>query len=120
MGTIVSTELVHHGERRDRLGRQHVPVERRRELLAAFRESGLTRARFARQEGLRYTTFCTWVQQEGKASGRPKPPEASVRFAEVTLPVPAPRGLEVQLPCGAIARGSNAAELAKLIRALRA
>jgi hypothetical protein len=60
------------------------------------------------------------VQQEGKASGRPKPPEAPVRFAAVTLPVPAPGGLEVQLPCGAIARGPNAVELAQLIRGLHA
>jgi transposase-like protein len=95
-------------------------VERRRELLAAFRESGLTRARFARQEGLRYSTFYTWVQQEGKPSGRPKPPVPPVRFTEVALPVPASRGLEVQLPCGAIARGSSVAELAQLVRALRA
>ena len=119
MGTTVSTELVHHGERRDQLGRQHVPAERRRELVAAFRESGLTRVAFARQEGVRYPTFCTWVQQAGKPSGRPKPP-APVRFAEVALPVPATRGLEVQLPCGMIARGPDAAELAALVRALRA
>ena len=69
---------------------------------------------------MRYTNFCTWVQQEGKLGGRPQPPEATVRFAEVALPVPAPRGLEVQLPWGAIARGPNATELARLIRALRA
>jgi transposase-like protein len=96
-----------------------MPVERRRELLRLFRESGLTRSEFARQEGLRYTTFCTWVQQEAKPNAQSTPPETPVRFAEVALPVSAPQGLEVQLPCGAIARGSNAAELAKLIRALR-
>ena len=119
MGTTVSPELVHHGERRDRLGRQRVPVERRRELVAAFRERGLTRVAFARQEGVRYPTFCTWVQQAGKPGGRPKPP-ARVRLAEVALPASAARGLEVQLPCGAIARGPDAAELAALVRALRA
>ena len=78
MGTTVSPELVHHGERRDRLGRQHVPVERRRELVAAFRESGLTRVAFARQEGVRYPTFCTWVQQAGKPDG---PAEAAAGTA---------------------------------------
>jgi hypothetical protein len=36
MGTTVATELVHHGERRDRAGRQHVPRERREQLLTRF------------------------------------------------------------------------------------
>ena len=73
MGTTVTTELVQDGARRDRLGRRHLSTERRLALLAQFRGSGLTREAFARQEGLRYTTFCGWVQ-------RPKPKGSGFRF----------------------------------------
>lgn len=69
MRTTVTTELVHHGERRDRAGRQHVPRERREQLVAAFRESGLTRRAFARRDGIRYTTFCNWTQHAAKRAG---------------------------------------------------
>ena len=109
-----------HGERRDRLGRRHVPVERRRELLADFRASGLTRTAFARREGLRYTTLCTWVQREPKAPGRPKPPGALVQFAEVALPASAAGRLEVRLADGTTLHGGQVEELAALVRALRA
>ena len=51
MGTMVTTELVQDGARRDRIGRRHLPTERRLALLAQFRGSGLTREAFARQEG---------------------------------------------------------------------
>lgn len=125
MGTTVSAELVHHGEQRDRIGRQRMPAERRRELLAAFRQSGLTRSGFARREGIRYTTFCTWVQKEEKPlSGevprrKPKSAAPTVRFAQVGLPVSPARGLEVRLPDGTTVRGAGVEELAGLVRALR-
>ncbi len=127
MGTTVSTELVHHGEQRDRIGRQRMPAEGRRQLLAAFRESGLTRAGFARREGLRYTTFCTWVQKAEEppaAPGagprtNPKPAAPTVRFAQVGLPPGAARGLEVRLPDGTTLRGASVEQLAGLVRALR-
>ena len=130
MGTTLSTEVVHHGERRDRLGRVHVPLERRRQLLAEFRESGLTRRAFAKREGVSYTTFCTWTQREdrksdagGNAKARPKPscPERPkrVNFAEVVVPAGMPGGLEVRLPDGTTLRGERVDELAALARALR-
>jgi transposase-like protein len=139
MGTTITTELVHHGERRDALGRRHLPSARRRELLALFRESGLTRQAFARREGIRYTTFCTWVQRAQKTPApaaapattlRPRFPRAqaaaaasAMRFTEVALP-PGAAGtylsLEVRLPDGTTLRGKRAESLAALIRALRA
>ena len=69
MATITTTELIDTGEKRDALGRRHTPRERRVELLAAYRQSGLTQTAFARREGIRYSTFCTWAQverQQGK------------------------------------------------------
>lgn len=124
MGTTVTTELVHHGERRDRAGRQHVPRERREQLVAAFRESGLTRRAFARREGIRYTTFCNWTQRAAKRDGAGLAAVAPVRFAEVALPASSSTsasdgGLEVRLADGTTVRGGSVEELAALVRALR-
>ena len=85
-----------------------------------FRKSSLTRRAFARQEGIRYTTFCSWLQQEEAADGRGTAvTKAAVRFAEVALPSSAGRSLEVRLPDGTTVRGERVGELAALVRALR-
>lgn len=124
-------ELVETGEKHDVLGRRRTPAERREELLAAYRASGLTQSAFARREGIRYSTFCTWAQAERRSGGLPPAPAGrkrrrvgspAVRFAEVRLPgiaAPVP-GLEVRLPDGTLLRGGSAVELAALVRALRA
>lgn len=76
-------------------------------------------AAFARREGLKYSTFAGWVL---KCTARGPRRVAPVRFAEVRLPsasgVPTP-SLEVRLIDGTVARGTNAGELAALVRALR-
>ena len=126
------TELIETGEKRDVLGRQHTPSERRAELLAAYRTSGLTQSAFAQREGIRYSTFCTWAQAERRSGGLPPAPTEkkrrrrfgapAVRFAEVRLPTVAAAapGLEVRLPDGTLLRGGSTQELAALVRALRA
>ena len=119
MGNTVATELVNHGERRDRIGRRHLPRERREQLLAAFRESGLTRVVFARREGIRYTTFCNWTQRAAKR-GLSASAATPMRFAEVALPASlSASGLEVRLTDGTVVRGGRAEEVAALVRALR-
>ena len=117
-----TTELVVTGETRDRLGRTITPVARRAELVTAWRASGMTQAAFAQREGVRYTTFVSWVQEEGrKPAPRPAPvrPPGRINFAEVRLPAANAAGLEVRLPDGTVVRGGNAADLATLVRALR-
>ena len=122
--TTVTTELVETGEQRDRIGRKITPAVRRAELVAAWRENGLTQAAFARREGVTYSSFAAWVQAARRSeAGAPKPKMAAVRFAEVRLPRPLPAAalpLEVRLPDGTVLRGTHAAELATLVRALRA
>ena len=69
---------------------------RRHELLAAFDRSGLSAAAFAREQGIRYSTFCGWRHrqvQRGPAPG----------FVEVELSAP-PLGVELLLELGATAR----------------
>jgi hypothetical protein len=97
----------------------------------AWRESGLTQAEFARREGITYSSFAAWVQAErrvaegGSRAAKPaiRPPQR-VNFTEVRLPATAGSapslGLEVRLPDGTVLRGGSGAELAKLVRALRA
>lgn len=43
-------------------------VGQRAKVLAAFERSGLSGAAFARQQGIKYSTFCAWRQQQVKAS----------------------------------------------------
>lgn len=118
MGAIVA-ELVETGEKRDGRGRRLNSAERREELLGAFRASGLTMAAFARREQVSYSTFAGWVLRSQRRGGRRKKP---VRFAEVRLGTPlvtAPAVLEVRMADGTVVRGSVAAEVAALVRALR-
>ena len=78
-------------------------------------------AAFARREGINYATFAGWVAKAGKVAA----PKSPLRFAQVRLPfppLPAPAAsapLEVRLPDGTSVRGSNVAEVAALVRALR-
>lgn len=117
--TTATTELVETGERRDLRGRRITPAARRDELVAAWRQSGLTQAAFARREGVRYPTFASWVQEARRTGERPAAPK--MRFAEVQVPaaVGAPP-LEVRLPDGTLIRGGCARAVAALVRALKA
>lgn len=119
--TIGAMELVETGKTRDRRGRRITPAERREELVAAWRQSGLTQAEFARREGVRYPTFASWVQQARKAAGGKQTPAPQVRFAEVqAAAMEAAPLLEVRLPDGTVVRGASAREVAAVVRALGA
>lgn len=70
--------------------------QQRAKILAAFERSGLSAAAFARQRGIKYTTFCFWRQHRDKA-------KRSAAFTEVELSDP-PREAEVLIELGSQAR----------------
>jgi hypothetical protein len=51
--------------------RRGTTPSRRAELLAAFDRSGLSAAAFAREHGVRYTTFCNWRHRLAKTPSSP-------------------------------------------------
>lgn len=118
---VAETQLIETGEKHDGRGRKIRPTDHREEYVRTYQSSGLTMAAFARREGLKYSTFAGWVL---KCAARGPGRVAPVRFAEERLPLPSASGvptpsLEVRLIDGTVARGTNAGELAALVRALR-
>jgi transposase-like protein len=79
---------------------------RRAQLLAAFDQSGLSAADFARQHGLHYTTFCGWRHRRAKHSSPPA-------FVQVELaPPPVAEGLIIELEVGARLRVESSRQIA--------
>ncbi|PTX94443.1 hypothetical protein [Opitutus sp. ER46] len=117
--TLTAMEVVDTGEKRDGRGRRITPPGRRDELVAAWRQSGMTLTAFARREGVNYTTFCSWVQQREREAGAA--PGDKVRFAEVQVSAAASSEavVEVRLADGTVVRGARAGEVVAVVRALR-
>ena len=113
----ISAEVVDDKQKRDTRGRRIVAAERRAELLAAYDAGGLTQRAFARREGVNFHTLVGWLQRR-RGEGAVAP---AMRFQElcVASSAKADGTLEVTLPGGLIVRGSSAAAVAELVRALR-
>ena len=113
----ITTELVETGAKRDGRGRRIATPAERVALIAQYRDSGLTQRAFAEREGIKFSTFTSWVQGR-RYAGKPG---RRVRFAEVPVMPQSPVmiGLAVQLPDGVVVRGSIVGEVAALVRALR-
>jgi transposase-like protein len=104
----------------DTKGRVRASKEQRRIILAEFERSGLSAAQFARQSGLKYSTFAGWLQRSRRRS-RPGP-KSKVRLLEAVVgPAALNPALVVQLPGGArleIRGTSQVALAAALVQAL--
>jgi len=106
----------------DTEGRLRVTRAQKRDILAAFGQSGESLPRFARRVGLKYSTLARWVQLS-----RPRPTNSkpSLRLLEAVVespPVPATGALLVlHLPGGVrveVANETQAALAASVVRAL--
>jgi len=58
----------------DVAGRVRTPKEKREEIVAAYRRSGMTGRQFAQYSGVKYPTLMSWV---GKAGGNGSVPDAA-------------------------------------------
>ena len=103
---------------RDSRGRKIIAEARWRELVAQYEGSGLTQTKFARREGINYSTFVAWLGRCRRT--RLMPGNASRHFVEAQLPEEnvAARRLEVQLPNGVVVRGEEIVTLVALVKAL--
>jgi hypothetical protein len=114
----ISAELVETGAKRDSRGRRLALREEAQAAIAAFERSGLTQSEFAEREGIKYYTFTGWLKRyRGR---REKPAFVQVRMAKPT-PTPKPTSkskLTVKLPSGLVVRGTDAVQVAELIRLL--
>jgi transposase-like protein len=125
METIV-TEVVDEQGARDTRGRRITSQQRRAELLAQYKTSGMTQKAFAKRAGVNIHTFISWLadQKRGEAAGAlGARAGAPVGFVELRTPALASAGmavLEVVLRDGRVARGSDAGALASLVRQLEA
>ena len=123
METII-TELVDDQSLRDARGRSIASQQRRAELLAEYKTSGMTQKAFARHAGVNIHTFVSWLADQRRGVLSAAAPSAPAGFVEVGVSagLVAPRApfLEVVLRDGRIARGCDAAALAQLTRLLEA
>ena len=67
----------------DTQGRVRVSKEQRRVILAEFERSGVSAARFAKVNGIKYSTFAGWAQHHRRTT--PKRPVRSVRLLEAVV-----------------------------------
>jgi transposase-like protein len=115
-----TTELIESGTKVDGRGRRIVTAKERETLIAAYQSSGMTQRAFAQREGIKYSTFTSWIQGRRHATAVSTKPH----FAEVAVltgsVAPVTSGeLSVQLPDGMLIRGTMAREIGELIRLLR-
>ena len=89
-------------------------------MLETFGTSGMTQEAFARREGINRYTLATWLRKKRQEALK-QAPSVPQRFVELGLPRSTASRfcLEVVLPDGLIVRGSEAKQLAALIRGLR-
>jgi len=103
----------------DTKGRVRTSKEQRRVILAEFERSGLSAAQFARQSGLKYSTFAGWRQRyrQRKRPGL----KSAVRLLEaVVAPTPLILPLQLQLPGGVRLQVHEASQVPLVVALVRA
>lgn len=103
----------------DQINRTRYTPEYKREVLAAFESSSLSAPVFAKRCGIKYPTFAAWIaaRKRGRQTAAVGNAPAFL-VAEVASSTNGP-ALEVQLPCGAVARASDAEQIRLLAALLR-
>jgi transposase-like protein len=93
----------------------------RAEILAAFDQSGVSAAEFARLVGVKYPTLAGWLHRRGRPRGEVGPGRSpAVRFVEAAVPPPeAPAPVELELPAGVRLRFTSPAQVPLVVALLR-
>ena len=109
----------------DRIGRSQYRPQYKAEVLAAFRESGMSGRAFAEQCGIKYATFASWVTKANKGTAQEAITSCSSPFALAEFESPGAStsrpALEIKFPGGAIATATSCDQvrlLADLLKAL--
>lgn len=111
-----TTDLIDTGMKRDGRGRRIAAAQERQALITAYRSSGMTQRAFAQREGVKYSTFTSWLQGRRRATAA----STKASFSEVAIaPTFTSEALSVQLPDGTLIRGCCARDIAQLVQALR-
>jgi len=116
----VSTSII---LKTDRIGRTHYSEQYKSDALEAYDRSSLSGPVFAKQCGIKYPTFASWVSKRQKASASPVSsgqPNAFI-LAELSEDFSNGDALEIQLPGGATVRVSSTHHvnlLAQLLKTL--
>jgi hypothetical protein len=109
---MIAAELVETGAKRDRRGRRLAIRAEAQAAIAAYDRGGLTQREFAEREGIKFFTFTGWLKRYRSEAGKRA-------FAQVRVAGAAPRSeLVVSLPSGLVVRGTDAAQVADLIKRL--
>ena len=109
-GTIVKS---------DHSGRTRYTAQYKQEVVAAFESSSLSAPEFARQCGIKYSTFAAWIAARKRGESKPvRKTLPAFLVAEVAAETGA-TALEVRLPGGAVARATDAEQIHLLAALLR-
>ena len=120
---LIETEVCVESGKSDRQGRRIRGAAEWSSILDRYDQSGLTQAAYCRREGLKFGTLVSWLGRRRKSGGALISSQLEPKFHELSLSSPAESlssSLEVSLPDGTVLRGTQASELAELIRLLRA
>jgi len=107
--------------RADVRGRVRRSAGQRAEILAAFDQSGVSAAEFARLVGVKYPTLAGWLHRRGRPRGEVGPERSpAVRFVEAAVPPPeAFAPLELELPGNVQLRLTDPAQVPLAVALLR-
>ena len=105
----------------DDVGRLRLSAEHKAALLDAFERSGMSGIQLAKQHGLKYSTFLTWVRKRKELAD----PTASTPFVEVEFSqnITSNTPLSIALPNGAkieVHSNSQVSLAAELLKSLTA
>jgi hypothetical protein len=112
----IATELLDMGAKRDGRGRRLAVREEAQAALVAYEGSGLTQREFAQREGIKFHTFTGWLKRYRRRDEGPT--FAQVRLAKPTAKIAPGSKLTVKLRSGVTVRGTDAVQVAELIRLL--